>query len=274
MSSLKALPALLFTALALGQTPPPEVDQALRARVDQFLRYHVEGGANLRKAIDMVAEDTKDEYFAGAKIQVQHFEIKNVEYDADFTKAVVTVDVARKMAIFGQAVEMTFPMRTSWKIEGGQWMYYVDPTMVHGNPMADGPISTGGAAPTTGGGPSPEALTPEAIAARAKDILRPSSLDKSSVTLKWGQASEDQVMFLNQYPGADLELGTGPAVPGLEISLDKPHLAAKENGVIRFRYAPPPGFDASSALPMPFVVTLGVIPFNQLYRIEVRFTAP
>src|SRR5579864_740686 len=57
-----------FAGLAFGQpSPPPGIEDALRARVTEFFQYHVDG--NFRKAYDMVAEDTKDFYFKALKIQ-------------------------------------------------------------------------------------------------------------------------------------------------------------------------------------------------------------
>ena len=72
---------------------PVEVKEALRARATEFFDYHV-GPAN-RRAIDLVAEDTKDYYFAVGKMEVTKFNITNVEYDKDWTKAMVTLDVTR-----------------------------------------------------------------------------------------------------------------------------------------------------------------------------------
>ena len=91
------------------------------------------------------------------------------------------------------------------------------------------------------------------------------------MTLRWGQASEEQVVFLNQYPGASLELAGVPPIPGLSITLDKAEVKSKENGVVRFRYAPPAGFDASAPAPMPFTVALVVEPYGQSLRIRVYF---
>src|SRR5258706_8270520 len=43
-------------------TPPGATDQALRERETTFLQYQVDGA--FRKAYDLVAEDSKDFYFA------------------------------------------------------------------------------------------------------------------------------------------------------------------------------------------------------------------
>lgn len=268
------LVAILTAGLALAQvqsaTAPPEVDQALRARVDQFFRYHVEGGASLRKAMEMVAEDTKDEYFASAKLQVLKYAITGVEYNEDFTKAKVTLDVTRNVAIFGQLTEVTAPMPTTWKIENGQWVWYLDRSALRATPMSEAPETPRSAAAP---GLSQLPTSPEALNALAQEILRPgrAKVDRPAVTLRWGEASEEQVVFLNEFPGVELEVGGWPDIPGFSVTLDKKSLQANENGIVRFRYTPPPGFDARQAPPAPFSVALAVEPFNQVLQIGVRF---
>ena len=82
---------LPLIALGQQQTPPAEAEQALRARVTEFLQYHVDG--NFRKAYDMVAEDTKDDYFNSGKVQLKGFKIDDVKFTDDFTKATVTATI-------------------------------------------------------------------------------------------------------------------------------------------------------------------------------------
>ena len=270
---------VLSAAIALGQAPapatagaPPEVDQALRARANEFLQYHVEGGPSFRKAMTMVAEDTQDEYFASPKQPILKYVITGVEYNQDYTQATIMVDVSRTMMIFGAPHEVTNATRTSWKIEGGKWMWYMDESTRRPTPMSDGPTQAVAGAAVS---PSlPDFSKPETVEKLAQGILRPSSVDKSNVILLWGQASEEQVVFLNQYPGASLELAGVPSIPGLSITLDKAQLNAKEDGVVRFRYAPPAGFDPSTPAPMPFSVALVVVPYEQSLRIRVSFTQP
>jgi hypothetical protein len=258
-------------AWAQAPEPPAELDRALRARVDQFFRYHVEGGASLRKAMEMVAEDTKDEYFSSAKLQVLKYAITGIEYSDDFTKAKVTLDVTRNVAIFGRLMETATPMPTTWKIEGGEWMWYLDPSMIRSTPMSESQVQ-GGGTPGQRAELPPELTSVEAFNARVQAILRPAKVDKDIVTFRWGQASEEQVVFLNEFPGVELEIGAWPEIPGFSVTLDKKSLQARENGVIRFRYAPPPGFDARrEPLPPPFPVALAVEPFNQTVQIGVRF---
>lgn len=262
---------MVSAAIAAGQVPP-EVDQTLRARVNQFFQYHVEGGASLRKAMEMVADETKDVYFASGKLQVVKYQIKEVEYNGDFTQAKVSLDVSRNVVFVGQVSEVTQTMPTTWKIEDGKWMWYLDKSILQ-NSMTDVPMV--GTATATPGAPPPDLSKPESVAALAESILRPSSVDKQSVSLRWGQASEDTVVFLNSHPGVELELGGWPDVPGLSIVVDKATLQAKENGALHFRYTPPAGLDATKQRPPePFLVPLRIIPFNEVFRIQVIFSKP
>src|ERR1700681_470906 len=102
--ALILLPVALLAPILLGQqqSPPPDMDRVLKARVTEFLQYHVDG--NFRKAYDMVAEDTKDDYFASGKIQLKGFAIQGVKFTDDFTKATVSVTISKLFNVAGQDV--------------------------------------------------------------------------------------------------------------------------------------------------------------------------
>ena len=93
---------LPLIALGQDQTPAEAADQALRARVTEFLQYHVDG--NFRKAYDMVADDTKEEYFNSGKSQLQSFKIDDIKFTDNFTKATVTATMSKMVAVVGQAL--------------------------------------------------------------------------------------------------------------------------------------------------------------------------
>ena len=52
------------TSAPPAEAPPPEVDQALRARISEFYQDHVDG--KFRQAEALVAAETKDSFY-GAK---------------------------------------------------------------------------------------------------------------------------------------------------------------------------------------------------------------
>jgi hypothetical protein len=135
------LVAMMAAAAVFSQTPPAapakpssqaspqapiEVEAALRARVTQFYRLEIEGKFN--QALQLVAEDTKDLFVGSSKPTYQNFEIQSVTYLDNFTKAVVMTMVFRMLPIQGfMGHPVPTKMTTRWKIENGQWCYYIDP---------------------------------------------------------------------------------------------------------------------------------------------------
>src|ERR1039458_4081646 len=138
---LRVLLLVMATAALFGQTPPatpekapppasqkapPEVDAALRTRITQFYQLEVEGRFN--QALQLVAEDTKDLFVGSSKPTYHSSEIQSIRYSDDFTKAEVMVLVTRLLPIQG-FMGHPVPTKTTsrWKLENGQWCYYVDP---------------------------------------------------------------------------------------------------------------------------------------------------
>src|SRR6266446_3706888 len=114
------MPLAVFAQNPTGATCPPEVERALRARVDEFLQYHVD--SNFRKAFEMVAEETKDEYFASGKTILKEYKTDSIRFAEDCAKAVATSTVTRNWGIRLQQQTVVVPMTTTWKIENGKWM--------------------------------------------------------------------------------------------------------------------------------------------------------
>lgn len=133
--------ALMLTSFAaMAQQPPPaEVDQALRARVNEFFHYHVTG--EFMKAFGYVAEETKEYYFAVQKRQYISYTVGNITYSDNFTKATVDVVGKAKMRPRPEFPEIVIdqPMSTTWKIENGKWVWYVSMTVDCPTPMSCGP---------------------------------------------------------------------------------------------------------------------------------------
>jgi hypothetical protein len=124
---------LAFPLIALAQStepaPPPELDRALRARATEFLQCYVDG--TFRKAFELVAEDTKDLYFGAPKNRIKSFELGEIKYFDNFTRAEISVKA--KKEIFMPLVAVPVPTEVSevekFKIEDGKWFWYdVPPT--------------------------------------------------------------------------------------------------------------------------------------------------
>src|ERR1700683_119191 len=115
------------TAWAQQAAPAPTgVEAALRARVEQFFQLQVD--RKFRPAEAMVAEDTKDLYYSGKKFNINSFSIEKMDLQNDNTHAKVTIKakVTRAVPGFG-FLDFDAPATTLWKLENGQWVYYIDP---------------------------------------------------------------------------------------------------------------------------------------------------
>jgi hypothetical protein len=257
--------------MAPAQTPPPEVDQALRARVTEFLQYHVDG--NFRKAYDMVAEDTKDYYFGMGKVQLQGFKIDDVKFTDNFTKALVTATMSRTVSVAGTDIPTSLPSTITWKIENGKWVWYneVKAAGLPIGPVSPAPaVAAAPAANNNGGADLPKDFSDQTLTAAARSILQQISVDKKEITLAADKISEDKVVFHNGMPGSvQLELNA-PDIPGFTATLGQSMVRASADVPVVFRYDP-----GDTAAPRaPINVQLMVQPLNQAFVIRVNFAAP
>lgn len=262
---------LLLPVLVFGQTqqpaqaPPPEVDQALRARVSEFLQYHVD--ANFRKAYELVAEDTKDYYFAANKVQLKDFKITGIEYSDNFTKAQVTTVITRMWRIHTEEEKVVVPMVTSWKVENGKWVWYFDEKN-NNKLMSMGESDIDAIRKNAETAQMPD-LSPEAMKKAAEKILKQSNVDKSQVTLATDKESVERVIFHNGYPGSVmLTANVARPVPGFSAELEKTSLGMGEDTVLELRYTP-----AGEPPKGPTRVNLRLQPFNQVFSVAVTFAA-
>jgi hypothetical protein len=258
----------LLPLIAFAQAPPPEVDQALRARVNEFFQDHVDG--DFRKAYNLVAEDTKEFYFSAQKNKLNSFQIDSIDYSDDFTRADVQLTCQRMWKLSAQFkdVLVTVPMRTTWKLEDGKWFYSHDPraeTLFPGTESKTPQAANAGDVVET----KPPDLSEKGLAARTATILNQSSVDKSQVVLASDKASSDQVVFHNGYPGwVQVAVDPGPKVAGFSASVDKINLNSGEEAVLKISYDP-----NDAPAPATRVVKLTVLPFNRTFSIAVGFEA-
>src|SRR5215472_12205106 len=114
----------LFAACLFGQgddpfnRPPADVDQALRARIQEFYQLHVKG--DFRHAEELVAEDTKDFYYSHNKPKYLSAEISRIEYSDRFTKAKATVLCEQYVMLPGFTDKpIKVPTPSTWKLIDG-----------------------------------------------------------------------------------------------------------------------------------------------------------
>ena len=213
-----AIPAL-FAAAAFAQNAgdlfnkaPADVDQALRARINEFYQDHVT--RQYRKAEDLVAEDTKDYYYTHDKPAYLGFEIKEIHYNEDFTKAKATVLCEQRVMFIGFADKpVKIPTPSYWKLENGKWCWYVDQDELRNSPFGK---MTAGTTPSS-------APVPTSIPTNYDFVLNQVKADKEEIALKAGQTG--QVTIANAAPGT-MHLTLVGQVPGVEAKLESGEVAA------------------------------------------------
>jgi len=264
-----ALAFVLGPLAAPGQSQA-EAEQALRARVTEFLQYHVDG--NFRKAYDMVAEDTKDDYFAAGKTQLKGFKVGEITFSDNFTKAKVNGTISKVVNVAGTDIPIEMPSITTWKIENGKWVWYKEPdpgiASLLGIPIAANPGAAAPATSTDASADLPKKLDDQAIAAAAQSILQQVSVDKKEVTLSVDKTSDDKVVFHNGMTGSVQIALTVPEVPGFTAKVEQAIVRASSDVPVVFRFEP-----GQAAPKGPVTVQIWVQPLNQVFPVQVKFSA-
>ena len=267
VSTVISILALAFITRAWSQQPadlftkaPPAVDEALRDRISKFYQLQVDGKPRL--AEQYVAEDSKDTYYEMQKPKYLSFEIRSVSYSDEFTKAKAMIAAEMNINLPGfQGKPMKVPFMSWWKVENGQWCWYVDPDASRMTPfgkMTPGPSKSEGAA---AGGPPDMSKTPDILS-----LWKQVQADKQSVQLKANEASSDRVTISSQLAGSvSLQL-QAPNIPGLAVKLDRTQLKAGEKAVLSFDFQPGEGAPRS-----PVVVNVSVQPINSVVSVRVVF---
>jgi len=261
--------ALILISSLWAQTPgnvfekaPPGVEDALRDRISKFYQAHVD--KKFRQADQYVAEDSKDTFFAANKPACLAFSIDKIIYSENFTKAKVTVLCKQRVMAPGfPAMPMDVPLPDTWKVENGQWYWYLD-------------LSAGRETPFGHWKPAPEATPEGAVDPRAalanaptvETLVKSVQADKQMVQLNAKEYSTDQVLIANKMPGV-IKLSLEGAVPkglALLVKLDRTEIKAGEQATVAFRFQP-----GDQAPPKQLQVGVRVQPTNQLIPIEVEF---
>ena len=209
---------------------PPAIDDALRARIKQFYQFHVDG--KFRQAEQLVAEESKDFFYAANKPKYVGFEITRIEYSDNFTKAKATMVCLMYVMMPGFADKpLPVPAPSYWKLVDGQWYWYVDSEIINMTPF--GKVKSSG--DSAGSGKSLPRLPTEAEAMRMLDKVK---LDKTGVQLTSGAPSRDEIVVVNELPGPVTVTVSGAQVEGLTIQVEPPSIPSGGKGVVAFRYTP------------------------------------
>ncbi len=232
--TLLAMLATLATT-AFGQPsepfkpkPPAEVDQALRARIHEFFDLQVKGLP--RQAEELVAADTRDYYYKNEKPKYISCETTRIDYSGNFTKASAVVTCERYIMMPGFSNHpMKVPGTNTWKLENGQWYWYVDQDALLNTPfgrMKPGAFPSDGATP-----PMPSI---DNIPTTGDFLMTQVKMDPQSVQLKAGETA--QVTITNGAPGP-VDLVVMGKLPGIEAKLDQAKLKSGATATLTVRAA-------------------------------------
>lgn len=271
---------LIACSAAAAQSPgdlfakaPPQVDQALRERVNKFYQAHVDG--KWRLADQVVAEDSKDQFFAMSKPRYLKFEVLRISYTEDFAKATVVTVVEAEFNLRGNKVPSKAPVTTNWKVIDGDWFWYVDERMtreqttpmgtMRGGPGSDVPNRPAGM-------PADFAAImndPKRKAELAKSFLEKVTINKTEVTLPSDKPGSETVEVSNALEGPiQLSVDTQGVLKGFSAALDKNEINPGGKAVVKLKYEP-----AGQEI-KPLKVVVRVEQTSQAFVIEVHFAEP
>jgi len=249
----------LFAVLAFAQRSvmppepaPPEVDQALRARIQEFYGYFVK--EEYRKAEKLIAEDSQDWFYDHNKPHYLSFEVTRIEYSNHFTKADVLTLCEQNILMVGFSGPMKIPTPSTWKLIDGQWFWYIDREEITHTPFgvipergSDKPSGPLGKLPVIPGTPD-----------FAMNLVKP---DTKLLVVKAGDSADATVTITNTAHGpATLTIEGKPQ--GVEAKLNHGLLSAGEKAVLSVHAAA----DAK-----PGRILVRVHETQELIPIEVRF---
>src|SRR3954470_18372945 len=204
--------------------PPAAVDEALRARITEFFHYHIT--EEYRKAEKLVAEDSQDFYYVHNKPHYLTFEIAEIEYLDNFTKAKVRGMAEQFFHFPGfEAKPLKAPATSTWKLIDGKWFWYVD-----ADELAKGPMGRM-ANPGSKANSSAAAQAPQ-IPTSPDFVLNRVKLDKTLVVVMPNETQ--QLTITNTAPG-EMRLTLTQTLPGIEVTVDKSVLQSGEKALVTLK---------------------------------------
>jgi hypothetical protein len=216
---------------------PPAVEQALRARVDQYYQAFVAG--KFKQAYLLVADDAQDAFLEADKQQYKSCETLRIRYWENFTKAVVVESCNSEWKWHGIVTPTTFPTTSNWKVVDGQWYwFYVKPTQVQSPFSPNGVVQLPSTDPAAATAKKDAPAIPSDMKGAAEGILALVSVDRQIVHLRQDQSSKDVIHVRNGMPGVVTLKVEEPNMPGLKVTLAKAQLQAREETTMVFEWLP------------------------------------
>jgi hypothetical protein len=207
---------------------PPGVEDGLRARLKLFYDAYLTG--KFRGAYEMVAEEDKDDYFNRAKTPYHSYRFGSIQFSDNFSKAKVMLVVNRDFHFQGHTMAVDVPIAEDWKIESGQWVWYLPNKGVRETPFGiAAPVPPASSAPEGSKPPMNMPTDPQSMTAAFNRIAWP---DKPVLTLGPASQFQDHTELTNRSEklltfhlefkpllGLKVEPQTGQIAPGHSLTI-------------------------------------------------------
>jgi hypothetical protein len=269
LTSVAAIAAFSQTPAAadLFEKAPPDVDQALRARVKEFYQHHIDG--TYRKAEKMVAEESQDYFYQVQKQRYESCEFVRITYKEEFTRAVVTMACKGKWNINGNEMAVSMPLSSSWRRDnGGEWFWHHVPPQKLPTPFGDMDHQAAnlGKTPEGSGG----LQIPSDMKAAGELLLKQVKVDKQDILLKSYEKSEDRIVVTNGSGGSvKLTFEYEAVVPGFKAEFDKKEIGPGETATLKLSIDPKDRVAKPSLIARIFVE-----PLMQQFQVKIQFAIP
>jgi hypothetical protein len=270
--ALVSVPALMLgQAPASNPEPPKEVDQALRTRVNEFMKFQIDGA--YKKAFVMVADDSQDYFLQSNKPKYLSFGIDEITYSNNFTRASVQAHARQVLTIMDNKFEVDFPVRQTWKVEDGSWVWFRDPAEadVIQTPVGGVVNRNPNESPVPG---LPKEFNAEVMAKAAQGFAAKDSISKTQLQFVSAKRGEEEIVFHNAAPGV-VQLRVNVTDPDQSLTATPAEAAVGPEGDVKIRvtYKPakkPNGSTSSTSEARS--IRLTVEPFGKIYVIPVTIS--
>ena len=235
-------------AVVLGQQPsallskaPPDIDEALRARVKDF--YELQKLGKFRASEAFVCEDSKDAYYAADKRQWTSVDIQRVDYADGFKDAKVTTALGSEFTNRAGRMPVIFPYTSVWKVEDGKWCYFLPPP---GSATVQTPFG-----PMMGGNKGYEVATPPGKPIDPAILAKAVRMSRSELQIPGKGESHFEIELENTIQGNVSLRFLPPPIEGLVAKLTKSELGPGEKTTLTVTFIPgPKAPPATSVLPI------------------------
>lgn len=212
-----------------------------------------------RQAETMVAEESKDDYYAGQKPDIKSFDIMTLDLLTN-TTAKVTIRTKLLVLMPGAGAQVfDMPSQSYWKLENGAWNWYIPEETKSATPF--GKMNSNGG---TAGGLDMKGAAPGGIDnPDVGSLLNKITIDRISVVLT-AKEPQQVVTISNGLPGPiDLTLDPhGKLIKGITTDVSPLHLEAGEKATVTIRRT-----GEGKVLD---VVPVTAEPFHRVFNIQVR----